>query len=63
VRVATSGLNRADLLQRLGRYPVPAGFPKDIPGLELAGNVDALGSGVSGWSEGDAVMGILGGGG
>jgi NADPH:quinone reductase len=63
VRVATSGLNRADLLQRRGRYPVPPGYPKDIPGLELAGTVDALGVGVTRWSLGDAVMGILGGGG
>jgi NADPH:quinone reductase len=63
VRVASSGLNRADLLQRRGRYPVPPGFPKDIPGLELAGTVDALGVGVSAWAVGDLVMGILGGGG
>jgi NADPH:quinone reductase len=63
VRVATSGLNRADLLQRRGRYPVPPGSPEDIPGLELAGTVDALGEGVTSWSVGDAVMGILGGGG
>jgi len=63
VRVASSGLNRADLSQRLGRYPAPAGSPQDILGLELAGTVDALGSGVRGLEEGDAVMGILGGGG
>jgi NADPH:quinone reductase-like Zn-dependent oxidoreductase len=63
VRVASSGVNRADLLQRMGRYPVPPGYPKDILGLELAGTVDALGEGVSLWSEGDKVMGILGGGG
>jgi NADPH:quinone reductase len=63
VRVATSGLNRADLLQRRGRYPVPPGYPKDIPGLELAGTVDAVGEGVTTWSVGDTVMGILGGGG
>ncbi|HUF75837.1 MAG TPA: NAD(P)H-quinone oxidoreductase [Longimicrobiales bacterium] len=63
VRVATSGLNRADLLQRRGRYPVPPGYPKDIPGLELAGTVDGVGEGVTRWSIGDAVMGILGGGG
>jgi NADPH:quinone reductase len=63
VRVATSGLNRADLLQRRGRYPVPPGSPKDIPGLELAGTVDAVGEGVTTWSVGDEVMGILGGGG
>ena len=63
VRVASSGLNRADLLQRLGRYPAPPGSPPDILGLELAGTVDALGAGVSGLAVGDAVMGILGGGG
>ncbi len=63
VRVASSGLNRADLLQRMGRYPAPPGSPPDILGLELAGTVDALGEGVSGLAVGDAVMGILGGGG
>lgn len=63
VRVASSGLNRADLLQRRGRYPVPEGYPEDIPGLELAGTVEAVGEGVSGLAVGDGVMGILGGGG
>jgi len=63
VKVASSGLNRADLLQRKGRYPVPPGYPEDIPGLELAGTVVALGAGVEGVAEGDRVMGILGGGG
>lgn len=63
VRVACSGLNRADLLQRMGRYPVPAGYPQDIPGLELAGTVVEVGGGVTGVAAGDAVMGILGGGG
>ncbi len=58
VRVASSGLNRADLLQRMGRYPVPPGYPEDILGLELAGTVDALGEGVTAVSEGDAVIGI-----
>ena len=58
VRVASSGLNRADLSQRLGRYPAPPGSPQDILGLELAGTVDALGSGVRGVRVGDAVMGI-----
>jgi NADPH:quinone reductase-like Zn-dependent oxidoreductase len=42
VRVASSGLNRADLLQRMGRYPAPPGSPPDILGLELAGTVDAV---------------------
>jgi len=72
VRIAASGVNRADLLQRLGRYPVPEGWPKDVPGLEHAGTVDALGEGVEDASVGglrqsvavgDRVMGILGGGG
>ena len=63
VRIAASGVNRADLLQRLGRYPVPAGWPEDVPGLEHAGTVDAVGEGVVDVSVGDRVMGILGGGG
>jgi len=63
VRVAMSGVNRADLLQRMGRYPVPSGWPEDILGLEFSGVVDALGPGVERWREGDRVMGILGGGG
>jgi NADPH2:quinone reductase len=63
VRVASSGLNRADLSQRLGRYPAPPGSPQDILGLELAGTVHALGAGVRGLAVGDTVMGVLGGGG
>lgn len=63
VRVASSGINRADLLQRMGRYPAPEGWPRDIPGLELAGVVEAVGAGVEDVAEGDRVMGLLGGGG
>ena len=63
VRVAASGVNRADLLQRRGRYPAPPGYPEDIPGLEYAGTVEALGNGVRRFKAGDAVMGITGGGG
>ncbi len=63
VRVAASGVNRADLLQRLGRYPAPRGAPSSIPGLEYAGTVERVGSAVSLWSPGDRVMGIVGGGG
>lgn len=63
VRVAASGVNRADLLQRRGRYPVPPGYPTDIPGIEYAGVVEAVGPGVRAWAPGDAVMGIVGGGG
>lgn len=63
IRVRSAGVNRADILQRMGRYPVPPGSPADVPGLEFAGEIAALGPGVEGWSEGDRVMGILGGGG
>ena len=45
VRVSHAGLNRADLLQRMGMYPAPPDAPADIPGLEYAGTVDALGPG------------------
>lgn len=62
VRVVSAGLNRADLLQRMGRYPAPEGFPRDIPGLEYAGEVDAVGGGVETLKPGDRVMGITGGG-
>jgi putative PIG3 family NAD(P)H quinone oxidoreductase len=63
VRVRTSGVNRADLLQRMGRYPAPPGAPTEIPGLEYAGLVVQTGSEVELWQAGDRVMGILGGGG
>lgn len=62
VRVAFAGLNRADLLQRMGVYPAPPGVPADIPGLEYAGVIDAVGPGVSRWSPGDRVMGLVSGG-
>lgn len=62
VRVAASGLNRADLHQRLGNYPPPAGAPQ-WPGLEVSGTVAELGSGVSGLMIGDRVCALLPGGG
>ena len=62
VRVRAAGLNRADLLQRRGAYPAPPGWPADIPGLEYAGEVEALGDGVTHWHTGDRVMGLVGGG-
>jgi putative PIG3 family NAD(P)H quinone oxidoreductase len=62
VRVEASALNRADLLQRRGLYPAPAGAPADIPGLELAGTVAAVGPFVSRFAPGDRVMGLVGGG-
>lgn len=63
VRVEAVGVNRADLLQRRGRYPAPPGYPSDIPGLEVAGVVDAVGAGVGDLAEGDRVMGVVAGGG
>jgi putative PIG3 family NAD(P)H quinone oxidoreductase len=62
VRVAAAGLNRADLLQRRGRYPAPPGWPANIPGLEYSGTVEQLGPGVSHWRVGDQVLGLVGGG-
>ena len=62
VRVRASALNRADLLQREGRYPAPLGWPQDIPGMEIAGEVVECGAGTSLWKEGDRVFGIVGGG-
>ncbi|MGH7677917.1 MAG: NAD(P)H-quinone oxidoreductase [Gemmatimonadaceae bacterium] len=63
VRVRGSALNRADLLQRQGRYPAPPGAPANIPGLEIAGEVHAVGPAVTRWSAGDRVFGIVAGGG
>jgi len=63
VRVRAAGVNGADILQRAGRYPAPPGAPADIPGLELAGEVAALGPGAQRFGEGDRVMAIVGGGG
>ncbi len=62
VEVLASGMNRADLLQRDGRYPAPPGWPADIPGLEFAGRVLSCGDGVREWQRGDRVMGLVGGG-
>jgi NADPH:quinone reductase len=62
VRVHATAVNRADLLQRAGRYPAPAGVPADIPGLEYAGTVAAVGAAVERWRTGDRVMGLVGGG-
>ena len=62
MRVRATAVNRADILQRLGKYPAPPGSPVDIPGMELAGEVDALGDGVTDRAVGDRVFGIVGGG-
>jgi NADPH:quinone reductase len=61
VRVRAAALNRADLLQRRGLYPPPLGYAPDRPGLELAGEVEALGEGVTAWRKGDRVMAIAAG--
>jgi len=63
VRVRTAALNRADLLQRRGKYPAPPGYPENIPGLEFAGEVELLGAAVPEWQIGDRVFGITAGGG
>jgi len=62
IRVRAAGLNGADMLQRRGGYPAPPGVPADIPGLELAGEVEALGPGAMRFEEGDRVMAVVGGG-
>jgi NADPH:quinone reductase len=63
IRVRAAGMNFGDALQRVGAYPPPPGYPVDIPGLEVAGEVVALGDDASRFSVGDRVMGIVGGGG
>jgi putative PIG3 family NAD(P)H quinone oxidoreductase len=62
VRVRTAGVNRADILLRLGRYPLPPGAPRSIPGLEFAGEVDALGPEVFDVAAGERVFGLVAGG-
>jgi NADPH2:quinone reductase len=62
VRVRAAGLNGADMMQRRGLYPAPPGSPQDIPGLELAGEVAALGDGAERFAVGERVMAIVGGG-
>lgn len=61
VSVRAVGLNRADLLQRRGFYPAPAGVSQEIPGLEFAGEIAEIGPGVTGWIKGDRVFGITAG--
>jgi NADPH:quinone reductase len=63
VRVRAAGINGADMMQRRGLYPAPPGSPQDIPGLELAGEVQAVGPGATRFAVGDRVMAIVGGGG
>jgi putative PIG3 family NAD(P)H quinone oxidoreductase len=62
IRVAAAGVNRPDVMQRQGLYPPPPGA-SDIPGLEVAGTIEALGEGVTEWRSGDAVCALVAGGG
>ncbi len=62
VKVAAAGVNRPDVMQRMGLYPPPPGAP-EIPGLEIAGEVVALGANVKRWKNGDKVMALVAGGG
>jgi len=62
IQVAAAGLNRADVLQRQGKYPAPVGAP-DYPGLEVSGTVVSLGPAVKSFREGDRVCALLAGGG
>ncbi len=62
VRIRACAVNRADLLQRVGVYPAPNDAPPDIPGLEIAGEVDAVGAGVTELSKGERVYGVVSGG-
>ncbi|MHB1775865.1 MAG: zinc-binding dehydrogenase [Acidimicrobiales bacterium] len=63
VAVRAAGLNGADMMQRKGRYPAPPGWPDDVPGMELAGEVAKVGRQVSRFRAGDRVMALVGGGG
>jgi putative PIG3 family NAD(P)H quinone oxidoreductase len=63
VQALYAGLNPADIAQREGRYPAPPGSPPDVPGLEVAGTVVAVGERVSSWRAGERVFGLVGGGG
>jgi putative PIG3 family NAD(P)H quinone oxidoreductase len=62
IQVDAAGVNRPDVIQRYGKYPPPPGA-SDLPGLEVAGRIAALGEGVSGWQVGDRVCALLAGGG
>jgi len=63
IRVAAAGVNRPDVIQRQGKYPAPSGVPADIPGLEVAGVVDAIGPGTDRWKVSDQICALVAGGG
>jgi putative PIG3 family NAD(P)H quinone oxidoreductase len=63
IRVVAAGINRPDVAQRKGKYPPPPGVPADVPGLEVAGVVEACGEATARWRPGDKICALLGGGG
>jgi NADPH2:quinone reductase len=63
IRVAAAGINRPDIAQRKGNYPPPEGAPQDIPGLEVAGVIEACGKNIKRWQPGQEVCALLAGGG
>jgi len=63
LRVRAAGLNAADLQQVLGLYPAPPGWPADVPGLDVAGEIEEVGAAVTGFAPGDRVMALVGSGG
>ena len=63
IKVFAAGINRPDVFQRKGNYPPPPGAPPDIPGLEVAGVIEAIGEQVATWRVGDKVCALLSGGG
>lgn len=63
IKVAVAGINRPDVFQRKGNYPPPPGAPQDIPGLEIAGTIEAVGDNVTQWKPGDRVCALVIGGG
>jgi NADPH2:quinone reductase len=63
IRIRAAALNGADMMQKRGLYPAPPGWPQDIPGLDVAGEVAAVGPDATRFREGDRVMGFVGGGG
>jgi NADPH2:quinone reductase len=63
IKVAAAGINRPDVFQRKGNYPPPPGASQDIPGLEVAGTIEAVGDNVTQWKPGDRVCALVIGGG
>src|SRR6266851_9801238 len=59
IKVCAAGVNRADVMQRQGTYPMPPGAPAEIPGLEVSGTVVAVGEGVLRWKPGNSVCALL----